>query len=89
MMSEVNMDRYSEFYREIYRIVDNPEITEALWKSFRGLTLSFPRRLYSKEYIHAYISEHYGKEKVQTIARHLDMSERRVRQIASEIKTKE
>lgn len=89
MMSEVNIDRYSEFYREIYRIVDNPEITEALWEAFRGLTLSFPRRLYSKEYIYAYISENYGKEKVQVIARHLDMSERRIRQIASEIKTKE
>ena len=88
-MGEIKMDRYSAFYQEIYRIVDNQEITEALWEYFRGVTLTFPKRLYSKEYIYAYISENYGKEKVQIIARHLDLSERRIRQIASEIRTKE
>ena len=87
MMNEVSVDRYSEFYQEIYRIVDNPQITESLWEAFRGLTITFPKRLYSKEYVYAYIAENYGKEKVQIIARHLELSERRIRQIASEIRS--
>lgn len=67
-------------------MVNDTEIMKEIYEKYRGLTVTFPKKLYSKEYVHKYIIENYGKEKVHEIARHLELSERRVRQLAKELK---
>ena len=83
---DVNIEDYCEFYQELYRMVNNSEAMKEIYERYRGLTVTFPKKLYSKEYVHKYLEENYGKVKIQDMARHLELSERRVRQLVSEIK---
>lgn len=64
---------------------DTSEV-EKIYNRFKGLTITFPKKLYSREYVFRYIEKNYGKETIQTIARHLDLSERRVRQLVQNMK---
>lgn len=57
---------------------------EKLYERFKGLTIVFPRKLYSKEYVREYIKENYGHIPTKDIARYLDITDRRVRQLAKE-----
>lgn len=85
-MTDANVEDYCEFYQELYRMVNDSDTMQEIYERYRGLTVTFPKKLYSKEYVHRYLKENYGKVKIQTMARHLELSERRVRQLVSEIK---
>lgn len=85
-MMDTNIEDYCEFYQELYRMVNDSEAMQEIYERYRGLTITFPKKLYSKEYVHKYLAENYGKVKIQVMARHLELSERRVRQLISEIK---
>lgn len=78
---------YCGVYAELEALLGNSEDVVSIYENYNGVTVTFPKKLYSKEYVQDYIACHYGYEKVQDIARHLDLSERRVRQLASELKT--
>lgn len=77
---------YYGVYAELEALLGNSEDVVSIYESYNGATVTFPKKLYNKEYTHDYIANHYGYDKVQDIARHLDLSERRVRQLAGEIK---
>ena len=59
---------------------------EKIYDRYKGLTITFPKKLYNREFVQQYISENYKKESVQEMARALDLSERRVRQLLKDIK---
>lgn len=85
-MMDANVEDYCEFYQELYRMVNDTEAMKEIYERYRGLTVTFPKKLYSKEYVRRYLAENYKKVKIQDMARHLELSERRVRQLVSEIK---
>ncbi len=59
---------------------------EKIYNRYRGLTITFPKKLYNRKFVLQYILENYGKETTQEIARNLDLSERRVKQLLKEVK---
>lgn len=70
---------YKEIADEIG--VDN---TIKIFNQFKGQQITFPQRLYTVDYVLAYIQEHRGKMTVRDIARKFGYSERRIRQFMKE-----
>lgn len=74
---------------EVYKdIADEMGVENALiiYRLFRGTQISFPNRLFSKDYIHkAIISEYNGKNTSQ-LAQKYNYSERSVQRIIKEAK---
>lgn len=70
---------YKEIADEIG--VDN---TIKIFNQFKGQQITFPQRLYTVDYVLAYIQEHRGKMTVRDIARKFGYSERRIRQLMKE-----
>ncbi len=80
-----NPDRYSGVYKEMADLLGDAAAVK-IWKRFSGLNISFPQRLYSKEFTRQFIEENMGTMRPHDIARNVNLSERRVRQIINEIK---
>ncbi len=80
-----NPDRYSGVYKEMADLLGDAAAVK-IWKRFSGLNISFPQRLYSKEFTRQFIEENMGTMRPYDIARNVNLSERRVRQIINEIK---
>ena len=64
---------------------DTTEV-EKIYNRYRGLTITFPKKLYNKQFVLQYILENYGKVTTRDIAKNLDLSERRVKQLLKEIR---
>lgn len=64
---------------------DTTEV-EKIYNRYRGLTITFPKKLYNRQFVLQYIIENYGKETIQEIAKDLDLSERRVKQLLKELR---
>lgn len=77
---------YCELYQELATLLSNPDDVRVIYNHFKGLSVCFPKKLYSRGYTRKYIKDNYGKLPVQEIAKTLDLSDRRIRQIAKEIK---
>lgn len=67
-------------------LLENVAEVEKIYNRYRGLTITFPKKLYNKQFVLQYILDHYGKESTQEIAKDLDLSERRVKQLLKEIR---
>lgn len=80
-----NPDRYSGVYKEMADLLGDAAAIK-IWKRFSGLNISFPQRLYSKEFTRQFIEENMETMRPHDIARNVNPSERRVRQIINEIK---
>ena len=83
-----NPERYAGVYGELAEILSDAQVLK-IWKRFSGVNVTFPQRLYSKEYTSSYIKEHRADMTAGEIAKELGLSERRVRQIISEIREEE
>ena len=81
-----NAKNYCEIYEDLADILKDVTEVEKIYNRYRGLTITFPKKLYNKEFVLQYISENYGKESLQEIARDLDLSERRVKQLLKEVR---
>lgn len=69
---------------DVYRdIADEIGIENAIviYKLFRGTQVSFPGRLFSKEYIHHAILEEYDGKNIPQLAQKYNYSERSIRRI--------
>ena len=77
------MKRYSGIYDELMSIADENTILK-IYDQYTGTTITFPKKLYSQEFVKKYICENYGFQSVQEISRYLNLSSRRVMQIAKE-----
>lgn len=80
-----NPERYSGVYKELAELLGDTA-TMKIWKRFSGLNITFPQKLYSKEYREDYIRENMESMKPSEMAKILGLSERRVRQIMGEIR---
>lgn len=80
-----NPERYSGVYKELAELIGD-SATMKIWKQFSGLNITFPQKLYSKEFREEFIRENMDLMKPAEIAKLLGLSERRIRQIIVEIK---
>ena len=76
-----NVDNYCEIYKELAELIGETN-TKRIWSYYRG----FPQRLYSKEFTRKFIAENLDTMKPKEMAKHLNLTERRVRQIAKDVK---
>ncbi len=80
-----NPERYSGVYKELAELLGDAA-TMKIWKRFSGLNITFPQKLYSKEFREEFIRENMDLMKPAEMAKALGLSERRVRQIMVGIK---
>ncbi len=78
------MEKFQGIYEELYEVLQDESEVEKIWKRMKGVTVSFPMALYSKEYIRSYIQEHRNTMSVNELARACGLTERRIRQIMKE-----
>lgn len=83
MILKLDSSGYSEIYQKLVDIVGDAAVIK-IHNNFAGVTVSFPRRLYSQEFTKAFISENKNRIKISELAMMLQLSERRVRQIIRE-----
>lgn len=77
---------YNRVYQELASVLKNERQLHAVWEHYAGVSVSFPKSLYSRAYIRKLIEEAMGREKPASIARRIGLTERRVRQIIREIR---
>ena len=80
-----NKEKYSQLYKELSELIGDAA-TLKLWEHYQGLNISFPKKLYSNEYVRNFVAENKGKMSTKDIAKAVGLSERRVRQILKEEK---
>ena len=66
-------------YEEIAKTIGEEE-TMKLYENFRGQQITFPRRIFSEEYVARYVNENYDGSNMRELARKFDYSERRIRE---------
>lgn len=79
-ISELN-DVYQDIAEEI-----GTENALTIYKMFRGTQISFPNRLFSKEYIHEAIVNEYNGKNVPQLAQKYNYSERSIWRILKSYK---
>ena len=72
-----DLNGLNDVYREIADEI-GIENTIAIYKMFHGAQISFPNRLFSKEYIHNAIVEEYNGNNVLQVAQKYKYSERTI-----------
>ena len=80
-----DLNGLNDVYREIADEI-GIENTVAIYKMFHGAQISFPNRLFSKEYIHKAIVEEYNGKNVLQLAKKYNYSERTIWRILKEYK---
>ena len=80
-----NKEKYSQVYKELSELIGDAA-TIKIWENYQGLNISFPKKLYSNEFVREYISKNVGKKNPKVLAKEVGLSERRIRQILKEIK---
>ena len=77
---------YNRVYQELAGVLKNERQVYAMWEHYGGVSVTFPKSLYSREYTRKLIEKAMGKEKPASLARRTGLTERRVRQIIREIR---
>ena len=75
----------NEIYREIADEI-GIENALAIYKMFHGTQVSFPNRLFSKDYTHKAIISEYDGDNVPQLAQKYNYSERRIWRILKSVK---
>lgn len=76
-------DDFAGVYKELAEVL-GIEVVIQLHQVFKGQQITFPKRLYSVDYVKRYIREEQGKRNLKDMALELDYTERRIRQILQE-----
>lgn len=69
-------DIYMEIAEEI-----GIENTLLVYDLLKGRQISFPQRIYRKEYVESYIKENYNGRNIRELSRKFGYTERRIKQI--------
>ena len=80
-------EQYGGIYRELAELLGDAAVAK-IWKHYRGLTVTFPMRLHSRDQIHQFIESNMKVMKPAEIGKAVGLSERRVRQIIHDIRNK-
>lgn len=83
-----DFEKYSRLYRELAELIGETSMRK-LWKAYGGISVTFPTKLFSQEYIREYVLMHQNDLTPTEIARELMLTERRVRQILKEVRSQE
>ena len=75
-----DMNNYNGIYSYMVEVLGE-EVTYKIWKNFKGMQISCPMRLYSKEYTMNYLKKHYNGKNLKELSRQLGYSERWVKQV--------
>ena len=84
-MKEIS-EGYNKTYKELVGVLKNDRQVHAVWEHYSGVSVTFPKSLYSRKYTRQLIREAMAREKPASIARRTGLTERRVRQIIREIR---
>jgi Mor family transcriptional regulator len=71
---------FNGIYADMYEYLGE-EIVRKINKHYKGQQITFPMRLFSKEYVIRYISERYNGKNIKELARELGYSERWIKQL--------
>ncbi len=82
-----DLNGLNDVYREIADEI-GIEKTIAIFNLFHGTQISFPNRLFSKEYTHKAIVEEYNGSNVPQLAQKYNYSERSIWRILKSVKEK-
>jgi len=74
---------FTGIYAEIAAQTDS-ETAMKLYAMLHGQTLTFPQKLYSREYVRSFVREHAEEYTVREIAKMFGYSDRRIRQFIAE-----
>lgn len=85
-MKGLEPEGFNDVYRELNSVLGNPRAVLRIWEHYSGTSVTFPQKLYSREYMLEYIRGSIGRKKPSEIARELGITDRRVRQIIREIR---
>lgn len=80
-----DLDGLNEVYRDIANEI-GVENALAIYRLFRGTQISFPSRLFSKEYTHKAIINEYNGNNIPQLAQKYNYSERSVWRILKTMK---
>ena len=81
-------EKYASLYQEMSELI-GVENMEKIYLKYKGQQIVFPQKLYSSKYIHSYILENQGGMSVREMAKKLQLSDRRIRQIINEMRQSE
>ena len=85
---EVDTTQFNDIYKEMAELLGDAAALK-MWNRYAGVSVSFPKQLYSREYIRKFIHDNSDVMKPSDIARTIGLTERRVRQIIKEEQEKE
>ncbi|MDB8460343.1 Mor transcription activator family protein [Turicibacter sanguinis] len=71
---------YQGIYQELVELIGE-EMTQKFYQYYKGQQITFPVRMYSKEYVRNYLSKHYNGQNLRQLSRELGYSERWMRQL--------
>ena len=72
----------ADIYMEIAEAI-GIENTHLVYDVLKGRQVSFPQRIYRKEYVENYIKENYNGKNIRELSRKFGYTERRIKQLAS------
>ncbi|WP_312095361.1 Mor transcription activator family protein [Aminipila sp.] len=81
----LNKETLNDVYREIAELVGMDNMIK-LYKFYKGQQVSFPTRIYRKEFLREVIEKHYDGTNAKDISRELGYSERWIKELAKRIK---
>lgn len=81
-------EKYASLYQEMSELI-GVENMEKLYLKYKGQQIVFLQKLYSSKYVYSYIMENQGEMSVREMAKKLELSDRRIRQIITEIRKNE
>ena len=79
--------KFASVYKDLAEIVGT-ENTKKIHQCFKGQEVTFPQRLYSKEYVTSYIKEHYDGKNLKELSKEFGYAERSIRRILQQEKEK-
>lgn len=77
---KLNSSDFNGIYADMYEYLGE-EIVREINKYYKGQQITFPMRLYSKDYVIKYISKKYDGKNIKELARDLGYSERWIKQL--------
>ena len=79
-IKKVDSNELNGIYKEFAEVLGF-EVTQLIFKYFKGLQVTFPTKLLSKNYVERKVVEEYNGSNMKELARKYNYSERWVRQV--------
>lgn len=73
-------ENYSGIYKDMVEILGE-EITLKIYENYRGQQVTFPMRLYSKDYILEYLTKNYNGKNLKELSRKLGYTSNWLKQV--------